>query len=286
MRLAARLAELHPKRFFLDTWRALDAEAETARAARRAAGKGWDWRPLAALGIGGLCLTLIQYGGFYPGYEAFLRLAAETELLRPLADAAQAPDWRELWAQGWWTLIRFIAYFVIPALVIVALFGEPVRAYGLETKALVEHAWVYVFGYAIVFACILFVAAFVPHFTEYYPFYRDAGRSWLDFGLWQSFYVLQFFALEFFFRGFWLNALRQAMGSAAIFAMTIPYCMIHFGKPLLETLAAIVAGIFLGTLAMKTRSIWAGFLLHASVAITMDLAAMIVTGRWPDRLLP
>jgi membrane protease YdiL (CAAX protease family) len=52
--------------------------------------------------------------------------------------------------------------------------------------------------------------------------------------------------------------------------MVIPYVMIHFGKPMPETFAAIVAGTLLGYLALRSRSFLWGALLHWSVAITMD----------------
>jgi membrane protease YdiL (CAAX protease family) len=56
--------------------------------------------------------------------------------------------------------------------------------------------------------------------------------------------------------------------------MIVPYCMIHYGKPLPETLGAIVAGLVLGTLALRTRSIWGGVLIHIGVALTMDMLAL------------
>ena len=56
--------------------------------------------------------------------------------------------------------------------------------------------------------------------------------------------------------------------------MIVPYCMIHYGKPLPETLGAIGAGLMLGTLAMRTRSIWGGVLIHVGVATTMDVLAL------------
>jgi membrane protease YdiL (CAAX protease family) len=62
--------------------------------------------------------------------------------------------------------------------------------------------------------------------------------------------------------------------------------MIHFGKPFLETLAAVLAGIVLGTLALRTRSIWSGFLIHVSVAISMDVAALLQTSELPSRWWP
>jgi NaMN:DMB phosphoribosyltransferase len=57
--------------------------------------------------------------------------------------------------------------------------------------------------------------------------------------------------------------------------------MIHYGKPYLEANGAIVAGIVLGSLAMRTRSIYAGFLVHITVALGMDVLAL-----WHRHALP
>jgi membrane protease YdiL (CAAX protease family) len=124
-------------------------------------------------------------------------------------------------------------------------------------------------------------------FLDYYPFYKKAERSWFDLLMWESAYFLQFFALEFYFRGWLLSGLRRSMGSVAIFVMAVPYCMIHYGKPYLEAHGAIVAGIVLGSLAMRTRSIYAGFLVHITVAGIMDYMALasrngIPTKFWPN----
>ena len=70
--------------------------------------------------------------------------------------------------------------------------------------------------------------------------WRTARRSTL--WSWEVLYALQFLSLEFFFRGFLLQGLRRALGANAIFVMIVPYCMIHYGKPMAETLGAIVAG--------------------------------------------
>jgi len=85
---------------------------------------------------------------------------------------------------------------------------------------------------------------------------------------------VQFIALEVFFRGFLLHGLRRALGANAIFVMVVPYCMIHFQKPMPETFGAIGAGLILGTLALRTRSIWGGVLIHVGVAMTMDVLAL------------
>ena len=62
--------------------------------------------------------------------------------------------------------------------------------------------------------------------------------------------------------------------------------MIHFGKPYLEVNGAIVAGIALGSLSMKTKSIYQGFLVHVTVAGLMDWLALhhrhaLPTVFWP-----
>ena len=56
--------------------------------------------------------------------------------------------------------------------------------------------------------------------------------------------------------------------------MAIPYVMIHFNKPVPETLGALVAGVVLGYLALKARSCVLGIALHFGVAITMDFLAI------------
>jgi membrane protease YdiL (CAAX protease family) len=99
-------------------------------------------------------------------------------------------------------------------------------------------------------------------------------------------YFLQFLGLEFFFRGWMLSALRRTLGASAIFAMSLPYCMIHYGKPYLETHGALVAGIVLGSLAMRTRSIYAGFLVHVTVAFSMDYLALARRSALPTTWFP
>ena len=103
--------------------------------------------------------------------------------------------------------------------------------------------------------------------------------------MWEIIYVGQFLSLEIFFRGFWLRGART-LGVGAIFSMLVPYVMIHFPKPYLEACGAIVAGTVLGSLSMRTGSIWAGFLVHSTVAILMDLLALDRRDRLPTRLAP
>lgn len=275
-----RLAELHPKRFFLETWQHMDEASASARRARAETGAGYDWRPLIALGSGAVFLTLMQYFGMPPNLP---------QLVNHLSDHSRGSlwwtltgsRWSELYAQAWWSGWRVLGFVLLPCAV-VKLSGQRIRDQGLETRGFLEHAWIYALAYAFVLLLVIGVS-FLPQFQNTYPFYQQQhSRSWGDLLMWEMLYAAQFFSLEFFFRGWWLRQLEPMMGSHAIFAMIVPYCMIHYGgKPFLEALGAIAAGIFLGTLAMKTRSIWSGFLIHVSVAVSMDVAALMQKGGLP-----
>jgi len=271
------VASLHPRAFFLEAWRELDAEAAAERAARPSG--SYDHRPLVALATGAVCLALMEYFGQSNVLFELVEAATEDE-----GRAYRRSMWFELSGHAWWAVWRVLGYFLLPALV-VRLSGQKLREQGLATEGFREHAWIYALGFYCV-VILVGAVSFEENFQTYYPFYSRAGRSWFDFGVWELLYAAQFFSLEFFFRGWWLRSMRSALGSHAIFAMVVPYCMIHFGKPFLETMAAIVAGIVLGTLSMKTRSIWSGFLIHVSVAISMDMAALLATDGLPSTTWP
>jgi membrane protease YdiL (CAAX protease family) len=285
--------ELDPRRFFLETWKEIDREAAEERAQRAAAGQtGYDWRPIVVFSAGAVCLGLMEYLGHgSPPMNAVLSLDGLFRQLGPGAPegsvwyAMQRSSFRGLSDFVWWSGWRVLGFFLLPALVVKLVLRGRLSDYGLSTAGFLRHAWIYVVFFAIVLIAVV-VVSYDPHFAAYYPFYKQASRSWYDFWAWELLYAAQFFSLEFFFRGFWLKAAKTAMGSHAIYAMVVPYCMIHFGKPFLETLAAILAGIVLGTLAMRTRSIWSGFLIHVSVAISMDLAVLIQTDALPTRWWP
>src|SRR5262249_28598266 len=158
--------------------------------------------------------------------------------------------------------------------------GERIRDYGWSVAGLRRHARVYGALYLLVLP-ILIGASFSKAFQHTYPFYRGAARSWTDFLIWEGLYGFQFVTLEFFFRVFLLFALRRALGAYSIFVMIVPYCIIHWHKPIAEVLGAIAAGTVLGTLALRARSIWLGVAIHIGVALTMDVLSLLQWHSFP-----
>jgi membrane protease YdiL (CAAX protease family) len=192
----------------------------------------------------------------------------------------------ELYSYGWWVSARVIGYMLVPLPLWKLLFPkDSLLDMGLRTKGFFSHLWIYGLCLAVVVPAMLIVSS-QPDFGTYYPFYKQSSRSWFDFLSWEAMYFLQFFALEMFFRGWFLGALRRNFGAGAIFAMAVPYCMIHYGKPYLEANGAIVAGIVLGSLAMRTRSIYAGFLVHITVAFSMDFLSLWRRAGLPHQFWP
>lgn len=196
-------------------------------------------------------------------------------------DAAMLTSAHRSWNQlAFWAAVVIAGYVIPPILLIKIVLRERVRDYGLSLRGIPRHVGVYALLFGIA-APLIVAASFTASFQEKYPFYHPpaAHSLWPYMFAWWALYWLQFCALEFFFRGFLLNGLAPRLGWAAIFAMVLPYNMLHYGKPMPEALAAIVGGIVLGTLALKTRSIWLGASLHISIALTMDVCALWHAGR-------
>jgi uncharacterized protein len=244
-------------RWVVGIWTEIDEESKKLRR------PGFDWRPLVVLFTVAVSLTLQEFIG---ERGTFHRLFDDTKLFKD--------SYAELWAYVWWSGWRVIGYVLVPLLVIPFL-GIRLRDYFLSPRGFIKHLPLYVLLFLLVLP-LVYLMAQTKDFQRLYPFYRFAARSSFDLIAWEVLYAIQFLALEFFFRGFMLVALRPALGVHAIWVMIVPYCMIHFGKTMVETLGAIFAGVILGTVAMRTRSIWGGVAIHVGVALTMDLLCL----RW------
>lgn len=87
-----------------------------------------------------------------------------------------------------------------------------------------------------------------------------------------TYVVLYYLAWEFYFRGFVLFGLKDKFGNMnAVLIQTISSALIHLGKPDVEMFGSILSGIIFGALALRTRSIWYVFLLHATIGVLTDL---------------
>lgn len=235
------------------------------------AGAPWStiW-PIAAICFAAcLALGFVQFAG---SNDTYLQLF-------PPSGHAPDPYW-PLRAKAWWVGSILIGFLAMPAALMALLPGNRLRDCHLSFRGFIQHFWIYAGLYAAVLP-IIWLVSLTPTFTMYYPMYAEAGRSWMDLLMWESLYIAQFVALEFFFRGFLVGGLGRHIGILSVPISVIPYMMIHFVKPVPEVAGSVVAGFVLGWLAWKTKSIWGGVCVHCAVAATMDLLALSHKGQLP-----
>jgi CAAX amino terminal protease family. len=231
-----------------------------------------DNRSAGTLIYTAVALSCIYYLGNAQKFLDILRqtpFAREGEIL--FSGAAN-----NLPALTYWAAIVFLFYFAFPALIVKFVRRQDLSDYGLNLNFEKGFAEIFL-QCAVVMLPLVYLMSLTEGFASKYPFFKVYnGEPYFgrDFLIWEALYFLQFFGLEFFFRGFLVQSLKPKFGIYSIFVMTVPYCMIHFGKPMPETFAAIFAGIFLGWLSYKYNNIWLGLLLHCTVAFLMDVLAL------------
>jgi membrane protease YdiL (CAAX protease family) len=119
---------------------------------------------------------------------------------------------------------------------------------------------------AVCLAAMALINYEVSKRPEFYSYYHLYFIDWPKFLLDSALYM---FAWEFVFRGYMLFGLEKSIGKSAILVQAIPFVLLHFGKPFLETLACIPAGFILGYVAYRTRSFLPCFVIHFGMYVMM-----------------
>lgn len=155
--------------------------------------------------------------------------------------------------------------------------------YGLKTTQTDFRPYVVMLG---IMAVPVAIAATTSGFQVSYPMASRAkfegfaavlGISKLyTFLVFEFFYLVSFFSVELLFRGFMVYSLKKYLGDYVVLPMVVAYAVLHFGKPIGETLGSIGGGCILGVLALKTNNIYGGIFIHIGVAFLMEIAAFLV----------
>jgi membrane protease YdiL (CAAX protease family) len=269
------------ERYFAEPLRKVEAESLAYRLSD--AGRRFDRKTAAVLVTAAACLILQQY------------TSQPTSLIGPvrfLAGALDGPDaaaraeatlraWGgdALSMRLWWAVVAVLTYAVIPLCVVKFALRERPADYGLKVRGALESWPLYVVP---VFVMVPLVCVFsaTEHFQQTYPLLRFTSAEQVRAGLlkWELAYAAQFVGLEFFFRGFIVHGTKHRFGAYAVFVAMVPYVQIHFGKPVPEATASLVAGCVLGVMSLVTRSVWLGAALHIGVAWGMDCACLARRG--------
>jgi membrane protease YdiL (CAAX protease family) len=184
--------------------------------------RGYDLNLIAVLGISAFVVVLANY------YRLDIDFPAATQLF-------------------YYMLVPLAAGFLI--------FRDKPRDYGIRIGRLRLGIMAVAIGLTIM-ALVLYGVSKIPDFHNYYH------RNAIDWPRLLLYNALFMFAWEFVFRGYMTFGLERSIGISAIFVQAIPFALLHFGKPFLETLACIPGGFVLGYVAYRTRSFLPCFVIH------------------------
>lgn len=177
-----------------------------------------------------------------------------------------------------------IISLVLPLLILYIIFNKKdgMGFYGCNLKNIQPFRYLGVF---IIIAAIVFIASLMGSITEFYPifqytFYKSASEYFgisqgLSIAGFEISYAIDFIFIELFFRGFLILGLIKYLGKDAILPMIVFYTVIHFGKPIPETISSFFGGYILGVIAYSQKHIRIGIIFHLVLALGMELFAFL-----------
>lgn len=157
-------------------------------------------------------------------------------------------------------LSSLLFFFIFPVLVIMLLLRKNPLNYGLrfgEPKVWGFHSVVF----CLIAFLILFFSTRNPELKDYY------GKAEFSFIGYFFITFARLFSSEFLFRGFLLFGLKDKLKEGSILVQTIPFVLVHFSKPEIETLSCIVTGLYFGYIAYRGKSFWPAFIVHMFINV-------------------
>lgn len=169
-------------------------------------------------------------------------------------------------------IIFFVLVFLIPVLYVKFAMKKKISDFGLSLGNIKLGSKLLLLIPLIILPAIYF-AAKMPDIRSEYPLAKSLLIDQSNIWIYELAYIVFYYiAWEFFFRGFLLFGLKDRFGAFnAVLIQTISSCLIHIGKPEGEIIGSIIVGIIFGIIALRTRSIWYVFLLHAAIGVLTDL---------------
>lgn len=233
----------------------------------REALRGANRKPTLILLAAPILVTTYRYLGDRPFYhaqlEAHIVLFGDAGLTAALYSFASC----------------FVLLGIVPAVIIRAVFGEPLRLYGVQAGDLRLGLRAFLVMAPVLVAASAMAATMAPFRAEY-PLFKGAGGSLVLFAGYSFAYLFYYFGWEVFFRGFLQCGLRQSLGDGnAILIQTLASCLAHIGKPAGEIYGAILAGVVWGLVVFRSRSLLAVLLAHWLLGVSLD--ALICYGGLP-----
>lgn len=175
----------------------------------------------------------------------------------------------------YWLLADGTIMFIIPALIIIFILKEKLSDFGFRLGD-IKFGLITIGIFLLVMIPVIWIISASESFTIAYP---QGGQKIKDnpslLIIYELCILVYMFGWEFLWRGFTLFGLFEKFGYYAILIQTIPFFILHRGKPELELFASIFAGIILGIQAIRSKSFIYSWILHWLVMLFLDLVSVI-----------
>jgi len=172
-----------------------------------------------------------------------------------------------------------IISYILPLYLFYYYFDKQSNFYGITREGFEVRPYLQLF---LIVVLLVGLASFHQNFNTYYPLYpqNKAAAYWgiptfVTAGVYELAYGLSFVSVELLFRGFFVIGMIKILGRHAIIPMAVTYSFIHFGKPIGECVSSIFGGYILGVIALYSRNIWGGIIIHIGLAWLMEFFAYL-----------
>ncbi len=168
-------------------------------------------------------------------------------------------SYREI--ENFW-ISSFIYFGIFPVLTILIFLRKNPLDFGLRLGN--YRLWL---PYVLIFLAIAIpILYFTSDMSSVQGYYRS-GRNFdlLKYALQMGVYMLGW---EFLFRGFMLFGLKEKFKEGSIIIQMIPFVLLHFGKPEIETISTIFTGLLWGYICYRGKSFWPAYIMHMVINIS------------------
>lgn len=165
------------------------------------------------------------------------------------------------------TMQRFILIGLVPLAVVLFLFRDDPRRYGLRLGDWRAGLTLAGIGTAVMLPIVIW-AGHQPDFAAYYAQSTSNASSVVVTN------ALDVFGAEFVFRGFLMFALIRTVGPLGIVLAAVPFTFAHLGKPELETISTLLGGTIFGWLDWRTGSILYSAMAHVVILSVVMFASV------------
>jgi len=178
----------------------------------------------------------------------------------------------EIFSNLWQFAVFFLLMFIIPFIVIRFVFKKPLKDFGFGLGDVKYGLIITIICLVLLVIPMMYLSSGMQSIRNEYPLARILLSHHEWFLAYETAYVIFYYvAWEFFFRGFLLFGLKDRIGTMnAVLIQTISSCLVHIGKPEGEIIGSLIVGIIFGAIALRTRSFWYVFILHAAIGVLTD----------------